>query len=346
MRLFQTSQKTLPASIVVSLLLVMLLSMALSCQKESNQTTRLKPYIIELPNSFPRLEIPDDNQPYMERIALGRKLYYDSTLSNDGRACASCHIQAQGFTKSSQNVMPVLHHANLAWKNLYMWDGSQSGSLEELMYFEVTEFFNTNLSKFNSHPEYPALFKEAYNSSTITGEDLAKALAQFVRTLISANSKYDQVMSGQATFTELEAKGHAIFTGERGSCYHCHIPPLFTDNRVHNIGLDSTYEIPANQGYFHSTGDSSHLGHMRTANLRNIGLRSSFMHDGRFNDLKQVLEHYSNGVKQSPSLDPVMIKSNGSAKLHFTTEEIEALEAFLKTLTDSTFISNPELSQA
>lgn len=345
MKLFLKKQKPQVAQFGITfLLLLTLFCIVMSCKKETTIPEGLTPYTIAIPKGFPKIEIPQNNEPYAERIVLGRKLYYDPILSNDGRACASCHHQDKGFTISTQNKMPVLHHTNLAWKDLYMWDGRESGTLEDVMHFEVTEFFGTDISKLNKHPEYPELFAEAYNISTITADDVAKALAQFVRTLISANSKYDQVMAGKTSFTEKERKGYDIFNSERGSCYHCHVPPLFADNLVHNTGLDSTYEKPTNQGYYSTTGDSAHLGHMRTANLRNIELRTSFMHDGRFSSIKDVLEHYSKGVKISPSLDPVMIKSNGSGKLHFTPEELEQLEAFLKTLTDTVFTSNPNLS--
>lgn len=318
--------------------LTALLILLLACQREETSTLALTPVTIATPVGFPRIEIPDNNEPFAERIELGRMLYYDSIISNNGLACASCHVQANGFTSSVQNAMPVLHHSNLAWKNFYMWDGSQTGSLEDVMYFEVTQFFNTDVSKLNNDANYSALFAKAYNTTTITENDVAKALAQFVRTMISANSKYDQVMAGNASFTEPEARGYAIFNSERGSCYHCHTQPLFADNMLHNIGLDSTYEKVANQGYYHVTGDSVHLGKMRTASLRNIGLRNNFMHDGRFSTLEEVLGHYSTGVKWSSSLDPVMIKTNGQLRLNFTTAEIQDLIAFLQTLTDEEFV--------
>lgn len=330
---------------ITFLLILLLFIIIVSCRKEENIDTRLSPYSIEKPEGFPKMKIPENNQPYKERIALGRKLYYDPILSNNGLSCSSCHLQNVGFTIPTQNKMPVLHHANLAWKDIFMWDGREQGTLEEVMLFEVQDFFHSDISKLNSHPTYPELFQEAYGIENITANDAARALAQFVRTMISANSKYDRVQAGTASFTEKELKGYLIFNDEKGSCYHCHIPPLFADNMMHNIGLDSIYQLPQNQGYFATTGDSSDLGRMRTATLRNADLRTSYMHDGRFSSLKEVLQHYSTGVKKSNTLDPVMVKANGSARLNFSPSEIEQLEAFLKTLTDSSFINNPALSK-
>jgi cytochrome c peroxidase len=332
-----------PAIIVV--LILVWIGLAAACQKDENvQQSSLTPYVIEEPADFPEMEIPDDNRLYVERIALGRKLYYDPLLSNNGRSCSSCHLQKKGFTAELPQDMPVLPHVNMAWKNNWMWNGSKKGTLEEVMLFEVEEFFATDISKLNKHEEYPALFKEAYGVDQISSLEVAKALAQFARTMISADSKYDRVQRGLAQFTPDEAKGYLIFNSEKSSCYHCHTPPLFHDDGLHNNGLDSTYENSANQGHFAVTGDSSHLGLFRTPTLRNLSLRESYMHDGRYKTIREVVEQYNKGVKRSPTLDPTMIKQGGRMTLNLSDVEVDQLVAFLYTLTDSTYVNDPALS--
>ena len=163
--------------------------------------------------------------------------------------------------------------------------------------------------------------------------------------MISSDSKFDRVQRSLASFSENEAKGWAIFNSEKGSCYHCHTPPIFADDDLHNIGLDSVYSDPESRGYYAVTGDSADLGRMRTPTLRNVALREGFMHDGRFTTLREVVEHYNSGVKRSPQLDPGMTRAEGRLKLNLTTEELDQLVAFLHTLTDSTFINNEMLSR-
>lgn len=327
------------------LMTMLLLIVIYGCKQDDNNSSGgLTPYEIIIPKGFPKMPIPEGNRPFAERIALGRRLYYDPILSNNGKSCSSCHFQDLGFTVNSQQGMPVLHHANLGWKEKFMWDGRKQGSLEEVMLFEVEEFFGTDISKLNKHPDYPDLFVKTYGVENITSQDVANALAQFFRVLISSDSKFDKVQRNEATFTADEAKGFDIFNSEKGSCFHCHTPPFFADNQLHNIGLDSIFDDPANQGYFGVSGDSSQLGAMRTANLRNLSLRSRFMHDGRFSTIEEVIEFYNSNVNRTPSLDPTMVKGSGSTKLNLTETEKTQLAAFLRTLTDSTFTSNPAFS--
>ena len=139
---------------------------------------------------FPRLTLPEDNLPYHERIILGRMLYYDPILSNDGRACASCHLQSKGFTIDSMvGGMPVLPHVNLAWNANFMWNGAKPGTLEDVMLFEVRDFFGTDLNKLNNSEKYRRLFKMHFGVEQITYKELAYSLAQFARTMISRDTK-------------------------------------------------------------------------------------------------------------------------------------------------------------
>lgn len=306
----------------------------------------MTPYSLPYPAFFPEAFIPEDNKLYKERIALGRMLYYDARLSNDGRACASCHLQSYGFTTPAMvNNMPVLPHVNLAWYTNYMWDGSQKGTVEDLMLFEVKDFFGTDLNKINGIEEYRTLFKKYYGSSEITYKNLSYALAQFIRTLISSNTKYDRYLKGQATFTDDEYYGMRIFFTEKGDCFHCHINPIMTDNLFHNTGLDSPYVEEVDKGYFNVTKNPADMGKFRTPNLRNVALRTRFMHDGRFSTLEEVVEFYNNGVHRVNTLDPIMTKPGKENGLRLTESDKRQLVAFLHTLTDSTFITDPALAR-
>lgn len=306
----------------------------------------LTPYELKSPSYFPKLIIPEDNKPYVEKIRLGRMLYYDQILSNDGRSCASCHIQSKGFTVDGLvNNMPVLHHANLAWNYNFMWDGSKSGTVEDLMLFEVKDFFGTDLSKLNSNATYKALFNKYFGVNEITYKELSYALAQFVRTMISSNTRFDRYLLGQGNYSLEEVQGFYIFFSERGDCYHCHVNPMFTDNQLHNIGIDSIYSNVSDKGLFNVTGDYKDIGKFRTPNLRNVALRSRFMHDGRFKSLEEVIEFYNTGVHRVDNLDPIMTKPGKEYGLQLSAEDKQHLLAFLRTLTDSTFINDTALSR-
>ncbi len=307
----------------------------------------LTPDTLIYPPHFPLPTLPADNLPFKELIQLGRMLYYDTLLSNDGRACAGCHIQANGFTSRTlyKNVMPVLPHENLAWYTNFMWDGSKTGTLEEVMLFEVSEFFATDLAKMNASAKYKPLFKKYYRTDTITHKLIAYSLAQYLRSVITKGSKYDMYFRGQTTLTGDEYMGYQIFFTETGDCFHCHTNPVMTDNMMHNTGLDSLYANDADKGYYNVTGNPNDLGKFRTPNLRNVAMRNYYMHDGRFTTLEQVIDFYDHGMHKVNNLDPIMAlpyKANG---LHLSTTQKNQLIAFLKTLTDSTFITDPAFAK-
>lgn len=326
-----------------SLLPVLLVPLFFSSCKDSEdpvppeppfQTT---PYPVNIPPGFPDPYIAEDNPMTVEGVQLGRMLFYDSLLdANSSRACASCHVQQESFSLESANS---LAHINLGWNGVYLWDGKIEGTLEDIMLFEVEEFFQTDLSKFNAHPVYPELFKQAFNVDVITAREAAYALAQFERTLVSGNSKWDQYLRGEATLTQAEAKGFELFFTEKGDCFHCHSTILFTDNLFHNNGLDSDPQ----QGRAGITGNPDDIGKFKTPTLRNVMLTPPYMNDGRFGTMEEVIDFYSEGVKWSSTIDPLM-KKVSEGGVHLLPEEKENLVAFLKTLTDTTYINDPELS--
>ena len=315
---------------------------------ESNEYGVYKPtpYTLKYPKHFPVINIPEDNPLTEEGIALGRRLYYDRKLSQngpkEGASCSSCHFQSSSFTLNTGGTA-VLPHVNLGWNRVFLWEGKVEGFLEDIMRFEVEEFFETDVSVLQSDPVYPSMYYKAFGSEKITQEKTAHALAQFFRTLKSTNSKYDRFLKNETSLSAAELRGYNIFFQERGDCFHCHSSPLLTDNQFHNIGLEATF-TDDDQGRFHVTGAESDMGKFKTPTLRNIELTAPYMHDGRFATLEEVIEHYNNGVQHSNTLDPIMTKPGKEFGLRLSKHDVDDLIAFLKTLTDSTFTSNPDLS--
>lgn len=308
---------------------------------------------ISVPGNFPVLPETPGNPLTKEGIALGRMLFYDTRLSGNNKlSCASCHQQrfafADPFALSNIGASgQQLHRSapaliNLAWAtDGLFWEGG-STNLESQAFGPLTskDEMAQNLyeltAELNKIPEYVTMFRAAFKQD-ISAANIVKALAQFERTLISGNSRYDNHIS---SFTDTEKKGLILFN-ER--CRSCHAGELFTDNSYHNNGLDSDFTNDAlegiYQGRFRVTYDSADLGKFKTPTLRNIALTAPYMHDGRFADLKTVLRHYSNEIKISPTTDTTLLN-----RQPLNSDEQEAIIAFLHTLTDSTFINDDNLS--
>ncbi len=289
------------------------------------------------PVNFPILSQNPNNPLSVEGIALGRKLYYDSILSNNGKSCASCHHQQSGF---SDQVSNSLSHVNLAWNHNFLWNGAVQGSLEDAMLFEVEDFFGTQINLVQQHPEYPTLFKQVFGSSTITSQRIAFALAQFVKTLVSSNSRFDRFLRGELVLNPNEMNGLDVFLTEKGDCFHCHSMGLLTDLNFHNNGLDEVYSA-LNWGRFQVTSNPSDIGKFKTPSLRNVELTMPYMHDGRFSTLEEVIEFYNSGVHQTSYADPIMTKPGKEFGLQLSLQDKQDLLLFLKTFTDTSFINNP-----
>ena len=334
-----------------------------SCSKDNpNEAYVPTPYSLEVPNilSDKLIDpvIPFNNPLTQEGVALGKKLFFDPILSaNNTQACADCHAPENAFTDIDQfsdgidgifgnrNSMPLF---NLAWNydEKFFWDGA-SFSLEHQVFepvrnpIEMKSIWLDVEAKLQQHAEYPILFEKAFGTSKIDSNLVTKAIAQFERTLISANSKFDKFLIGEASLTPEEQNGFAVFMDEnRGDCFHCHGSdnnPLWTNNQFHNNGLDGTF---SDLGLGKITGDPSDNGKFKTPSLRNLAFTAPFMHDGRFVTLDQVIEHYSSGLKLSATIDPLMKKvSDGGVQL--SEKDKADLKAFLLTLSDYEFINNP-----
>jgi len=295
-------------------------------------------------------------------IELGRRLFYDPILSADSSlACVSCHLPERAFTdgravaigihgrKGRRNALS-LANAAYQYKGLF-WDG-RAATLEEQALIPVEDpnemghDWAAVESSLRRHPSYPALFAGAFgisDTAQLTRHLAARALAQFQRTLISADSKYDRAMRGEGALSEMEERGRQIFFDlseeiPQGECGHCHTPPLFTDQTYMNNGIDEAPELESfrDKGRGEATGKRYDNGRFRVPGLRNAALTAPYMHDGRFATLEEVVEHYKQGGHYSENADPKI------RKLHFTDTDIQSLVAFLKTLTDSTFVNNPD----
>lgn len=340
-------------------------TLILICLGCSNDDVGYEPTLqpLEIPQIFSNNIIapiiPTDNPQTVEGVALGKKLFFDTILSSNGtQACASCHTPQNAFTDNTptsvgidgifgtRNSMPLF---NLAWNysERFNWDGtalSLERQAEEPVEnpIELHSEWDNVVTRLQSYPEYPELFRLAFKTSTITKELTTKAIAQFERTLISANSKFDKYSLGQATLTAQELNGLDIFLREdKGDCFHCHgnpNNPLWTDNSFHNNGLDATF---TDLGLGSVTGDPNDNGKFRSSSLRNLAYTAPFMHDGRFATLDDVINHYSEGLQNSSTIDPLM-KQIAQGGVQLSEQEKANLKAFLLTLSDSSFINNPD----
>jgi cytochrome c peroxidase len=362
--------------------------LAISCKKESvsNQATstvKPTPYTIVIPKFFPTaLNIPADNPMTVQGVQLGRYLYYDGRICGKKdtlMSCSTCHIQQYGFmngvgyahgttgVKTSHIVLP---HVNLVFNsNGYLWDGevtpnnpayqkpgAYGGNIEDVVWVAMTDIpeFASDTTKSKEAIQaismYPPMFKAAFGSDVVTFKNIAKAIAQFIRTLISSNSKFDQYVRGETNLSESELNGYNDFETETADCFHCHGTILLTTNNFYNNAKDSVFYYPNHANYtdpydrYSYTHNTSDVGAYVAPTLRNIAYVAPYMHDGRFATLDDVINFYSSGLVWSPYVSPMMYHLNtGGAQM--TSSQKADLKAFLLTLSDSSFITNPAFSK-
>jgi cytochrome c peroxidase len=286
-----------------------------------------------------------------EKIALGRKLFYDPILSQDSTiSCASCHSPFSAFTHVDHALSHGIHDSigkrnspalmNLAWQKNFMWDGAINHlDVQALAPISNTAEMGSDLktvvTKLNQSTQYQSLFLTAFNTQKVTGEVVLKALSQFMLTLISNQSKYDQVIAQKATFTEQEQRGYSLF---QKNCNHCHQEPLFSNYKFANNGLPVNFQLN-DFGKMNWTQNKSDSLLFKTPTLRNIAYTYPYMHDGRFKKLSDVLDHYQHGIQQSSTLSPELRKP-----MRLTAENKVDIIAFLLTLSDKSFVLNPQFS--
>jgi cytochrome c peroxidase len=313
---------------------------------------------VPAPEGFVKMIIPPDNPLTYEGVALGRALFFDPILSQDSSiSCASCHQPALAFTdggavsrgiagRMGQRSAPSLLNIGFHYKGVF-WDGRSPTLEEQALHplgdsLEMGNQWSTIEERLRQHPAYRIRFQEAFPNAPIGQETTAKALAQFQRTLVSANSKFDQVMRGEAQFTPEEKRGWTIFFDAgfpetpMAECSHCHTDPLFTNLNFSNNGLDessSLNEFP-DRGLGQISGNKYDNGKFRVPTLRNILITAPYMHDGRFRTIEEVIQHYNNGGKYAENVDPNV------RPLHLSDKDQQDLITFLQTLTDSAALTN------
>jgi len=326
------------------------------------------PYALEIPLNFPPMPIPASNPLTVEGVKLGRHLFYEPRLSgNNTMSCASCHLQSHAFSDPErfstgidgiQGTRQSMALINLGWEDRFFWDG-RTATLEEQIFFPVSDPIEMHdtwpnaVAKLQADAAYVQLFSQAFGTTTIDSVQASKAIAQFLRTLISGNSKFDRFMRGDEALTVEEQLGFQLTLLEGGippaspfgqggaDCFHCHPHGggRFTDGLLRNNGLDESF---TDLGLGGVTGLPQDMGKFKTPTLRNVALTAPYMHDGRFQTLEEVIDHYDSGGHPSPTIDPNMKFTEGGLQL--TAVKKQQLIAFLHTLTDWEFINDERFS--
>lgn len=336
-----------------------------SCVKE-NVGYKSTPYTIPTPTHFPAMQIPSDNQMTVEGVLLGRMLFYEKKLSLDNTiSCASCHAPSNSYadnvafskgvngTYGNRNSMPLI---NLGWQTSYFWDGRAKTLEEQILEpvpnpIEMHQSWKAATAKLMKEQVYLNQFYKAFGTKKIDSLTVAKALAQFLRTMISSTSKFDVMYKFEngitlsateqaikTSVTPEEWAGYDLFKSVNGAdCFHCHNGPLMQVNKFSNNGLDYVF---SDLGRGAITGNNMDNGKFKVPTLRNIALTAPYMHDGRFATLDEVIEHYSSGVHLSPTIDPLMEFANQGG-VQLDQNQKAYLKAFLLTLTDMNFVTNP-----
>ena len=323
------------------------------------------PYTPQIPRDYPRMWIPPDNPITREGIQLGRKLFYDPIMSRDSTvSCGSCHLQSHSFKdpggisigvdgRSGRRTSMNLINIGFSSQSMF-WDGRAENLEKQVSHpvkdpNELDHDWDILEKQLQRHKEYPILFRKAFgitSADEIDRDLVSKAIAQFERSLISSgNTRYEQALRGEITLTEDELAGYLMFVDAvpdlpDAECGHCHAEPLFTTFEFKNNGLepiDNLEDFP-DKGRGEVTGGVFDNGKFKIPTLFNAAISPPYMHDGRFQTLEEVLDHYNSGGHRQPNTDPLL------RPLGLTEKQKQQVIAFVKTLTDTTFLNNPEFS--
>lgn len=328
-----------------------------------------EPYPLEEPRHFPKMVIPLDNPLTVQGVELGRRLFYEKRLSaNNSLSCGGCHFPQHSFSdpnryskgvdgiEGNRNSMALV---NLGYQKFFFWDGRAKTLEEQILEpvpnpIEMHQSWKNSIIKLKEDASYRKAFYAAFGSDQFDEYTAAKAMAQFLRTLISGFSKYDvlykqingfplnsreQTLYNQITLEE--KAGYDLFLSlNGGDCVHCHSGPLMQVNIFANNGLDANFVDKGRGGV---TGLAQDMGMFKVPSLRNIAQTAPYMHDGRFQTLEEVIEHYSSGVVMSPTISPTMeFASQGGVQLDAFEKDL--IKKFLLTLTDEEFLKNPKFA--
>jgi cytochrome c peroxidase len=336
------------------------------------------PYVWHLPDGFPQPKVPDTNPMSEAKVALGRFLFYDTRVSfSQSRACATCHVQALGFSSGTtkgfgltgptrRNVIAL---SVPAYMSTYLWADPTCTAIEDVIgqtLVDPDEFGGAGQESAIAHrlaadARYPPLFTDAFPGESISFEVIGKAIASFVRTISSGDSPHDRYQRGiPGSLSEAALRGRDLFFSERLECYHCHGGFTFSDSVSHqNLAISSTnfsntglYDVddqgsyPAeDQGLIEVTHDASDMGKFKAPSLRNVAKSAPYMHDGSIATLREVLDAYTAGGRSaldggtlSPNLSPFVVQAT------LTEAEKTDVLAFLESLTDEAFLTDPKYS--
>jgi len=301
----------------------------------------------------PATDIFAKNRLSEEGFQLGKKLFYDGRLSKDGNfPCAGCHQQFGAFASYDHDLSHGYNNTfttrnapglfNLAWMPAMHWDGGVNHiEVQPLSPItapnEMAENLDSVLRKLRKDTMYLRLFKAAFGTPEINSQRMLKALAQFTGSIVSANSKYDKVQRGEASFTPGELNGYNFF---KANCASCHKEPLFTDYSFRNNGL-AISPFLNDYGRMKITGNKADSLKFKVPSLRNVALTFPYMHDGRLYSLGAVIDHYRSGIiTTQPTLDPLLVN-----RVTISNKEKNDLIYFLNTLTDTTMTHDLRFSE-
>ncbi len=319
-------------------------------------------YTFNVPKIWGQPNVPADNPMTIEGIELGRRLFYDPIFSRDSTiSCGSCHNTNGSFTDNK----PISNgiegrtgkRSSMALVNLafnpksFFWDGRAKILEEQALlpiedHTEMDENWDNVVRKLQRHSDYTTRFRKAFGiakKTEITKELAVKAVAQFERSIISNNSRFDKFIAGKIELTDDEQFGYEMFDNKTptlpdAQCGHCHatLNQQFTTNEFLNNGLQeaNTLDDFTDLGHGAVSKNKNDNGKMRVPSLRNIALSAPYMHNGSLKTLEEVVDHYRSGGKYSTNKDPLI------QQIQLTNIQRKQILVFLKTLTDSTFLKN------
>ena len=324
------------------------------------------PYTLDY-GTFPPPSSPVASMLTAQKIVLGRVLFYEKKLSSNlTQACADCHLQEHAFTDTARfsvgaegdvgdrQAMAIF---NMAWhSNGFFWDGRSPELHDQATQpiqnpVEMNESISGVVAKLSEEQSYQDQFIRAFGDDEITEAKIGEAMEQFMFTFISNDSKFDKYLAGAETLTPSEERGRQLFfteyneffPNESGAdCAHCHGGINFENDQYMNNGLDTEANFD-DLGQFMATNNSMDRAKFKVTSLRNIDLTPPYMHDGRFQTLEEVVEHYNTGIEQSSTLD-LALNATTATGLMLDNQDKADLVAFLKTLTDETYLSNPNFT--
>lgn len=342
----------------------------IACKKDVDDIIEYSatPYTVQFKNNtLPTFTVADDNPLTKERVHLGRKLFYETMLSRDGSiSCASCHKQENAFADTNKLSFGVDNSLgkrqamaifNMAYNdNQFFWDGRANLLRDQSLlpiqdHLEMDESLENVIAKLQNSETYVGLFTRAFENGEINSVNISLALENFMNSIISEDSKYDRYLAGKVELTESEERGRALFFLEYNEffpddsgadCAHCHSGNNFENDLYMNNGLDTDADFE-DMGRENVTEDPQDRAKFKVTSLRNVAVTPPYMHDGRFQTLEEVIDHYNEEVKNSSTVNPALLGTTATG-LMLDAQEKEDLINFLKTLTDYTLLNNPEYS--